>query len=81
MGNRGAHLDGAAGDGVVHRPLYILDGMGNAGHIRGVFFWGAIGGPAFAGIAIAWVMNAIVYGTAAFGVLTGFKLLTRALPK
>ena len=44
-------------------------------------FWGAIGGPAFAGIAIAWVVNAIVYGAAAFGVLTVFKLLTPALPK
>lgn len=44
-------------------------------------FWGAIGGPAFAGIAIAWVVNAIVYGTAAFGALTVFKLLTLALPK
>ena len=44
-------------------------------------FWGAIGGPAFTGIAIAWVVNAIVYGAAAFGVLTVFKLLTLALPK
>ena len=44
-------------------------------------FWGAIGGSAFAGIAIAWVVNAIVYGAAAFGVLTVFKLLTLALPK
>jgi hypothetical protein len=44
-------------------------------------FWGAVGGSASAGIAIAWVVNAIVYGTAAFGVLTVFKLLTLALPK
>jgi hypothetical protein len=44
-------------------------------------FWGAVGGSAFAGIAIAWVVNAIVYGAAAFGVLTVFKLLTLALPK
>jgi hypothetical protein len=44
-------------------------------------FWGAIGGSAFAGIAIAWVVNVIVYGAAAFGVLTIFKLLTLALPK
>jgi hypothetical protein len=44
-------------------------------------FWGAVGGSAFIGIAIAWVVNAIVYGTAAFGALTGFKLLTLALPK
>ena len=44
-------------------------------------FWGAVGGSAFAGIAIAWVVNAIVYGAAAFGALTVFKLLTPALPK
>jgi hypothetical protein len=44
-------------------------------------FWGAIGGPAFAGIAVTWVVNAIVYGTAAFGVLTVFKLLILALPR
>jgi hypothetical protein len=42
-------------------------------------FWGAVGGSAFVGIAIAWVVNAIVYGTAAFAVLTVFKLLTLAL--
>jgi hypothetical protein len=44
-------------------------------------FWGAVGSSVFLGIAIAWVVNAIVYGTAAFGVLAGFKLLTLALPK
>jgi hypothetical protein len=44
-------------------------------------YWGAVGGSAFAGIAIAWVVNAIVYGAAAFGVLTVFKLLALALPK
>jgi hypothetical protein len=44
-------------------------------------FWGATGGSAFAGVAIAWVVNAIVYGTAAFGVLAVFKLLTPALAK
>jgi hypothetical protein len=44
-------------------------------------FWGAVGGSALAGIAIAWVVNAIVYGMAAFGVHTFFKLLTLAIPK
>jgi hypothetical protein len=44
-------------------------------------FWGAVGGSAFAGIAIAWLVNAIVYGASAFGVLSVFKLLTLALPK
>ena len=46
-----------------------------------VLFWGVAGGSVFLGIAIAWVVNAIVYGTAALGVLTVFKLLTLALPK
>ncbi|MBN8991666.1 MAG: hypothetical protein J0H42_25795 [Rhizobiales bacterium] len=44
-------------------------------------FWGAIGGPAFMGIAIAWLINAVVYGVGAFAVLNCFKLLTPALPK
>ena len=39
-------------------------------------FWGAVGGPAVAGIAIAWVVNAVVYGAAVFAVLAVFKLLT-----
>jgi hypothetical protein len=43
-------------------------------------FWGAVGGSAFAGIAIAWVVNATVYGAAAFAVLILLNLLTRALP-
>jgi hypothetical protein len=46
-----------------------------------ILFWGVVGGPVFVGVAIAWVVNAIVYGTAAFGVLTVFKLLTLPLPK
>jgi hypothetical protein len=44
-------------------------------------FWGVVGGPAFMGIAIAWAVNTIVYGAAAFAVLILIKLLTRALPK
>lgn len=44
-------------------------------------FWGAVGGPAFEGTAIAWVVNAVVYGAAAFGVLMVLKLVTRALPR
>jgi len=43
-------------------------------------FWGAVGGSAFVGIAIAWVVNAVVYGATAFAVLTVLKLLTLALP-
>jgi hypothetical protein len=44
-------------------------------------FWGVVGGSAFLGIAIAWVVNAIVYGAGAFAVLIFLKLVIRALPK
>jgi hypothetical protein len=33
------------------------------------FFWGAGSGSAFAGIAIGWAVNALVYGLGAFAVL------------
>ena len=33
------------------------------------FFWGAGGGSAFLGIAIAWAVNALIYGFGAFVVL------------
>lgn len=32
-------------------------------------FWGAIGGPASMGIAIAWFVNSVVYGAGAFIIL------------
>ena len=44
-------------------------------------FWGATGGSAFLGIAICWLVNALVYGAAAFAVLMAIKLLTPALAK
>jgi len=44
-------------------------------------FWGVVGGPAFAGVAIAWVVNAIVYGAGAFAILIFLKPVIRALPK
>jgi hypothetical protein len=40
-------------------------------------FWGAIGGPAFVGIAIAWVVNALAYGLCAFAIIGSLKLVTR----
>jgi hypothetical protein len=68
---------------LVLEPLtdYSLLSLEWPGVAAAFLFWGAVGGPAFAGIAIAWVVNAIVYGAAAFGVLTVLKLLTLALPK
>ena len=34
------------------------------------FFWGAVGSSPYVGIAIAWVVNTLVYGTGAFAILT-----------
>ena len=33
-------------------------------------FWGAVGGSAFAGIAISWVVNALTYALGAFAILS-----------
>jgi hypothetical protein len=44
-------------------------------------FWGAVGSSVFLGVAIAWTVNAIVYGAAAFVVLVVVKLAIRRLPK
>jgi hypothetical protein len=44
-------------------------------------FWGAVGSSVFLGVAIAWAMNAIVYGAAAFVVLTVVRLAIRGLSK
>lgn len=44
-------------------------------------FWGAVGGSVFLGVAICWLVNAVVYGAAAFAALMALKLLTLALPK
>jgi hypothetical protein len=44
-------------------------------------FWGAVGSSVFLGVAIAWAVNAIVYGAAAFAVLIVGKLAIRGLAK
>jgi hypothetical protein len=44
-------------------------------------FWGALGSSVLLGVAIAWAVNAIVYGAPAFFVLTVVKLAIRGLPK
>ena len=38
-------------------------------------FWGALGGGAFAGIAIAWAVNALIYGLGAFAIASVFSAL------
>ncbi|MHC2619495.1 hypothetical protein ACVIW2_001527 [Bradyrhizobium huanghuaihaiense] len=42
------------------------------------FFWGAIGGPTFLGIAISWLVNALIYGLGAFVILSTVKVLREA---
>ncbi|WP_407112292.1 hypothetical protein [Bradyrhizobium sp. LMG 9283] len=42
------------------------------------FFWGAVGGSTFLGIAISWVVNALTYGLGAFVILSVFKVLREA---
>ncbi|MBP0109743.1 hypothetical protein [Bradyrhizobium vignae] len=42
------------------------------------FFWGAIGGPTFLGIAISWLVNALIYGLGAFVILSVIKVLREA---
>lgn len=39
------------------------------------FFWGAVGGSALVGVAIAWLVNALVYGTGAYMVLAVIDLV------
>jgi len=38
-------------------------------------FWGAVGGSAFAGIAISWVVNGFTYGLGTFAILTALSAL------
>ncbi|WP_407194411.1 hypothetical protein [Bradyrhizobium sp. STM 3566] len=42
------------------------------------FFWGAIGGPTFLGIAMSWLVNALIYGLGAFVILSVIKVLREA---
>ncbi|MBH5390450.1 hypothetical protein [Bradyrhizobium diversitatis] len=42
------------------------------------FFWGAVGGSTFLGIAISWGVNALTYGLGAFVILSAFKALREA---
>ncbi|MBB4367758.1 hypothetical protein GGD63_000527 [Bradyrhizobium sp. cir1] len=39
------------------------------------FFWGAVGGSTFLGVAISWVVNALTYGLGAFVILSALKVL------
>ena len=64
---------------LVLEPLtdYSLLSLEWPGITAAYLFWGAVGGSAFLGIAIAWAVNALTYGLGAFCVLTALKLLIR----
>ncbi|RXT34673.1 hypothetical protein [Bradyrhizobium betae] len=38
-------------------------------------FWGAVGGSAFMGVALAWAVNALAYGLGALAILSALKPL------
>ena len=42
------------------------------------FFWGAVGGSTFVGIAISWVVNALTYGLGAYVILSAFRVMREA---
>ncbi|MBR1230118.1 MULTISPECIES: hypothetical protein [unclassified Bradyrhizobium] len=47
-------------------------GLGLAGLTAAIVFWGIVGESAW-GVAVAWVVNAVVYGAGAFFVLKSFN--------
>jgi hypothetical protein len=56
---------------LVLEPLtdYAFLSLEMPGITAAYFFWGAVGSSPYVGIAIAWVVNALVYGTGAFAIL------------
>lgn len=46
-----------------------------------VLYWGAFGSSTVAGLAVCLVVNAIVYGAAAFAVLVGIRMVALPLAK
>ncbi|WP_441235992.1 hypothetical protein [Bradyrhizobium sp. 930_D9_N1_4] len=38
-------------------------------------FWGAVGGSTFAGVALSWIVNTLVYALAAFAILIAVSAL------
>jgi hypothetical protein len=42
-------------------------------------FWGMVGGSVFAGLAIAWAVNALMYGLGAFAILSVLSALVAKL--
>jgi O-antigen ligase len=51
------------------------------GMIAAFFFWGTAGGPVFLGVAIAWAVNAVVYGLVALVVIGALKIISAAVRK
>lgn len=62
---------------LVLEPLtdYALLSLEMPGITAAYFFWGAAGSSPFMGIAIAWAVNALIYGLGAFAVLTALSAM------
>lgn len=62
---------------LVLEPLtdYALLSLEMPGITAAYLFWGAGGGSALPGIAIAWAVNAIIYGLGAFAILTALSAM------
>ena len=54
---------------------YALLSLEWPGITAAYFFWGATGGSALLGVAIAWVVNALAYALGAFIVISAFRAL------
>jgi hypothetical protein len=54
---------------------YALLGWEGPGIAAAYLFWGAAGSSPALGMAIAWLVNTLVYGAAAFVVLAALRLL------
>lgn len=68
---------------LVMEPLtdYSLLSLEGPGIAAAYLFWGAVGGSAFLGIAIAWAANALTYGLSAFAILYVFSALKLLIKK
>jgi hypothetical protein len=55
--------------GIESRTDYAYLSWEGIGVAAAFLFWGVTGGPVFAGVAISWLVNAVVYGAPVFAVV------------
>ena len=68
---------------IVLEPLtdYALLSWEMPGISVAYLFWGMVGGSVFAGLAIAWAVNALIYGVGAFVVLSVLSAMVTKLQR